>query len=425
MEFKFRAVDDRPPMYHSPASTAVYFTEQALRGKGMVSAGFSTMDPRSNPEQMRSPNDFREAFQWELEKERIREEILVAEIARRRVIEAEVRRELMMEREMAMQRLTATSMAEGFSVEERLAVRLESRLPLLHPLDSSVFPRQGNQCDMFPMTRLPDATVFDVKPPSEIKTDKLIVRAEGGVHMGNDTEAFTIHQAKPNPNLSGAKRKAVTLPAGSFSELPPFGLKKRPKEEWSCALCQVSATSEKLLNEHLRGKKHKAKERGLRAQRMGKIASSTSVPQGTTKPSLLTETTDMGSSGKARVAGESHRQNKTGGGSDQKIDMTGDSKNKNEHVPCQKIQIAEDSKKTYGMPIDQQAEKITELIKKEKKFKFWCEMCQIGAYSPVVMEAHKRGRKHSARLDNLGKKDGGVLSTSNKSSSDVAEKARQ
>ena len=33
--------------------------------------------------------------------------------------------------------------------------------------------------------------------------------------------------------------------------------------DWSCALCQVSATSEAGLNQHLEGKKHKAKQESL------------------------------------------------------------------------------------------------------------------------------------------------------------------
>ncbi|KAG7942509.1 hypothetical protein I3843_16G106400 [Carya illinoinensis] len=135
---------------------------------------------------MRNPNDVREAIQRELEKERIREEIMVADIARRRVLEEEVRRELMMEREIAMLRLTAGRlsseellmkqlireeiiaaemtrrrvleaevrrelmveqemamwrvMAMGLSLEEPLAMRLDSRLPPRYPFDGRAFP---------------------------------------------------------------------------------------------------------------------------------------------------------------------------------------------------------------------------------------------------------------------------------------------
>ncbi|KAL6972910.1 hypothetical protein U1Q18_027085, partial [Sarracenia purpurea var. burkii] len=41
------------------------------------------------------------------------------------------------------------------------------------------------------------------------------------------------------------------------------------KEELSCALCQVTASSEHTLNDHLRGKKHKAKAARLKAKHHG------------------------------------------------------------------------------------------------------------------------------------------------------------
>jgi hypothetical protein len=196
-------------------------------------------------------------------------------------------------------------------------------------------------------------------------------------------------QAKPHPNLSGAKRKAETSSAGVTSELPPFGLKKRPKEEWSCALCQVSSSSERVLNEHLQGRRHKAKEAGLRAQRMGKSASSTPLPKKTTKPSKLIITTAFATSGpEAKVVKKSLQQNEIGGGSD---------KNKS----------AKDYEKTNGTTTEQGADKTAEL-NKEKVFKFWCEMCQIGAYSQVVMENHQKGKKHKAQLQKLVKTHGVV-----------------
>ena len=92
-------------------------------------------------------------------------------------------------------------------------------------------------------------------------------------------------QAKPTPNISGAKRKAETTSAGGTSELPPFGIKNRPKDEWSCAICQFSALSERALNEHLQGRKHKANEAGLRAQRRGRSISSTPSTKKSTMPS--------------------------------------------------------------------------------------------------------------------------------------------
>lgn len=69
-------------------------------------------------------------------------------------------------------------------------------------------------------------------------------------------------QVKPSEQkLSGTKRKAVAN-AGA-SKLP------KPQKDWSCALCQVSATSEERLNDHLQGKKHKANLLKLDASKTG------------------------------------------------------------------------------------------------------------------------------------------------------------
>ncbi|KAJ1439445.1 Zinc finger C2H2 superfamily [Sesbania bispinosa] len=80
-------------------------------------------------------------------------------------------------------------------------------------------------------------------------------------------------QAKPDPNQYDSKKKAAT-PTVYGSKQSPLALKKKPKEEWSCALCQISATNAKGLNEHLLGRKHKAKEAPLSTQKIGRARGS-------------------------------------------------------------------------------------------------------------------------------------------------------
>jgi len=58
--------------------------------------------------------------------------------------------------------------------------------------------------------------------------------------------------------VSGVKRKADA----SSATTKPTKLQTAARD-WSCALCQVSATSEAGLNQHLEGKKHKAKQESL------------------------------------------------------------------------------------------------------------------------------------------------------------------
>ncbi|KAL2946846.1 hypothetical protein AAZX31_20G039000 [Glycine max] len=62
--------------------------------------------------------------------------------------------------------------------------------------------------------------------------------------------------AKLDADDYGAKRKAITPPVVDESE----SMEKKPKQEWSCSLCQITASREKQLNGHRQGKKYKAKK---------------------------------------------------------------------------------------------------------------------------------------------------------------------
>ncbi|PQP98406.1 uncharacterized protein Pyn_21989 [Prunus yedoensis var. nudiflora] len=189
-------------------------------------------------------------------------------------------------------------------------------------------------------------------------------------------------EAKPDPNLSGVKRK--TPPTAGASELPPTGLKKKPKEIWSCAMCQVSARSQKVFNQHLNGKKHKANEARLRAQKLGKSSSSAPLSKQTAKfsePEEVRELLDPSD------------------GLDEKMQDACTSKEKKEELPMQKDQCREDLKIQDEVEVVQGPGR-KEAVRK-KKFKFWCERCKVGAYSPNVMLAHMTGKKHIAKCQEV------------------------
>lgn len=176
-------------------------------------------------------------------------------------------------------------------------------------------------------------------------------------------------QGKPNTSITGVKRKAATPPAAATSELALVGLKKQPKEEWSCAICQVSATSERGLNEHLEGKKHKAKEAGLRAQKTGKNFGIGLVPKKMPTPIKLAET--------------NARQSLVQGMEIEKKPPLLKKK------PLLHLKQDTDVSKTEDGKMEENW---------KKKFRFWCEMCQAGAFSEKVMNNHRRGKKHVGRL---------------------------
>ncbi|XP_062078442.1 uncharacterized protein LOC133782965 isoform X2 [Humulus lupulus] len=499
MEFKFRAVDDRPPppppFFNSSAqpysgqhfSPSTNFTRSTLpnRSYGSPFGDFRHYrGPTRNPVDIRGLNTM-----LEFGRSRVREEIILSEIARRRELEMEVRRDIMLlERQIGMQRETTS---EGLvrwggtqngnprlpmmdSFDERLALSSRSAstafgaLPLAHPLDNIALKLNTSSVDK----------------------DKLIVLA------------------KPNPNDFGAKRKATTTPTLDDIEEHPFGLKKKPREEWSCALCHVTATNEKGLNEHLQCKKHKVREAGLLSQQTGK--SSINVPSkkktgNPLKPSIKCTKTCSALEVKAEVEekplgvgqnetvkdskstlelpiptlddnkehpfglkkkpkeewscalchvtatsekglnehlhGKKHKVREAGLLSQKigksSINVPSQKKTGNPSMKCTETssalevkaeveekplgvgqnETAKDSKSTLELPIpeDENGGKLNKTMRTDKKvkrkksepkiYKFWCEMCQVGCQSSKVMNDHKRGKKHKNSL-NAGPKFG-------------------
>ncbi|CAK8564289.1 unnamed protein product [Lathyrus sativus] len=215
MEFKFRAVDYvKPPSTtsHSLSPLTYLPPDRSLQLDGSFSG-------------LRMPLSGEAALRRELEKEQIRWEIL-----RRRELEEEVRRELAMEREL------------GISIQRPL-MNMQGLMP--HWSSSTVM----NPVSLAHFGASQPQSIF---PPAEINPSPEI-----------SDKGKVIVLAKPDPELFNAKRKATTPPV-SKNEPLAFSLKKKSKEEWSCALCEVKATSESGLNAHLNGKKHKAREAAQR-----------------------------------------------------------------------------------------------------------------------------------------------------------------
>ncbi|XWS26237.1 hypothetical protein CRYUN_Cryun26dG0014300 [Craigia yunnanensis] len=377
MEFKFRAVDNRPPNHFSFSSSSF----NSLSGQGFrPHPNFNRPDP----------------IQWELEKAQIREEIIASEIVRRRALEAEVRRELMAEWEMAARHRARET---GLSFEHRLTMRLDHRLPFMHHFNNNHHRWRLQERSNFlppPLPMLPprvtDVLDTEVKGTSEGNKNKLII------------------MAKPNPNyVVGAKRKTPPPAGAGELPLPLISLKRKPNEEWSCAICQVSVTSEKGLTEHIQGRKHKVNEARLKAQRMEKNSNATTWPKKPRQHANAAEmpvTTGLGS--ETETEEKLPQLSKNVDSSDQKLEDREKLKNKKDELLIKREKKAERSRKKlnsllkkHGPSVDK-VERTPELGKK-KKYEFWCQICLVGVHSEVVMETHVKGRRHIARLRELDK----------------------
>ncbi|KAI3801710.1 hypothetical protein L1987_29823 [Smallanthus sonchifolius] len=348
MNFKLRATDSdaqdqQNPIHHS--STFSIFTKQA------IPAGY----PNEHSDKLRRRFEMTEAIRRELEKERIREEIIAEEVARRRVLEAEVRNELMIERQMAMRT------GAPFSHTNLFEPKTLHRQPIGQ--EEKLDGKYGRGC-----CNLREIRGFSVSP-FQVLADSPKIK---GIPEDNKKQVIVLPNGE---NVSGTKRKLAPPVSEGSSKRGSDRLKRKVKEEWSCAICQVSTTSERGLTEHVKGKKHRAKEAALVAQKTG---ANFGLGVATMKPVInLSSSLENKSETVKEVVDQTLETNKTSSISDPN-EMNGENK--------------------------------------KDRFKFWCEMCEVRAYSETVMNAHKEGKKHLTSLVKLCRKrkvDSEVSATAN------------
>ncbi|XP_028760868.1 UBP1-associated proteins 1C isoform X2 [Neltuma alba] len=365
MEFNFRAGDLRTPSFQLPSLVQSHFSDPSL-----LRGGF----PVPNTEQIRNPNAHGDDILRKLEKERIRQEIISGEIARRRMLEEEVRRELMLERELAFRR----SLGEKFLLDEQMAIGLNPRLNVIPAYDT----RPLGERISFPQT-VPQLAQ-SVKPADpKINMEKLIMLAQ------------------PSPEMYRQKRKAVKQDADDDAEHCPV-VNKKPKDDWSCELCSVRVTSEKAFNEHLQGKKHKARESAKkRMQKTDTNAGSSSTSKNVEHSPKPIETTVTATTSDLEADVQAQPEVTRVGKDVVEV------KTKDEEVVV-KIQSTQDAEKQKGTEAEQA--RIPDAV--NKRYKFWCDLCHVGSFSPVVMENHRLGRKHTNRLKRLQRNADSAPSTS-------------
>lgn len=312
------------------------------------------------------PHSHDMAIQIELEKERIRRGIIMSEIAiGRHILEAELRRELMMERELTL-RQGNTRFSSGSALE--MGFNSPMRLPLMSAGadERSLHESSGRE-------RLNDKHKIAISeaPAVWIGTDDLrIVEVNPGTRQGKEKEKIVL-QAKTDDHISGLKRKIETPDAiGS----PPGNIVvKKAKREWFCDLCQVSVTSERGLSEHLQGRKHKAKEAASKVQSAGKNYCIGFCPKKAKKIVQVAKAANPNIEEGLKLTSESFPIEK-------------------DELP--KVLEGLKPKKWKKTKLVSKIMPKRSVLEKKKKYKHWCEMCQVGAFSEDVMNAHIRGKKH-------------------------------
>ncbi|KAK7347609.1 hypothetical protein VNO80_22145 [Phaseolus coccineus] len=439
MEFKFRDGENRSFTTLSPQQRpltnvpSVSGHGHPLRG-GFPSpggfpgsGGFRSIIPSSprvyptsvpiNAEEAIRREMVREQIRRELEKEEIRREILAGEMAWRRDLEEEVRRELASERalRMPMQRMEGVAFGEGV-----FSLSMNPRMRLNNP-DHSINISGGPQPQLAPKV---DITQFNKQMPNETLTnqDKVIKLAKPNA----DLLSLKCKEVL-DVNVGSAKRKLVTPFPGDDNHAGS-SLQKKPKKEWSCALCQIVATSEKGLNDHLQGKKHKVKAASLTTKKMGLDARQdgetlgsgiSPVDKDKDKVELSALCQVVATSEKDlndHLQGKKHKV-KAASLTTQKMGLdarqdgetlgSGISPEDKGKVELIKMDLAvQKSHDSGGIDTENEATTEKEVLKTKalttrKKFEFLCAYCQVRTQSEVVMESHKSGKKHLANITKL------------------------
>ncbi|GMQ06854.1 hypothetical protein CsSME_00051288 [Camellia sinensis var. sinensis] len=318
----------------------------------------------------------------EMEKRRIREEILTAEqLLRRRELEAEIVREIMMEREIFMQQgslglplrrpegqgVLSLGRRHGFGIGERPVTGL-SWQEARSDGTLSMVRREGGGAR--------GGSLFQCQPEAAMATHGIAIKPTYDLSNGQ-----VLPMVKPtNSSVAGMKRKFEASIAECGDGTPSVNVGKKIQKEWSCALCHVTVTCERHLQEHLKGRKHKAKERALwesntKVNNNPSNSNQLVVPSGHKKPNL-----------------DGHRD----GNHEKMNDMDNVDNGVQQKANLEKINGgAKESEMQTNLEYD---------------FKFWCTMCKVGTTSEVLMTAHQTGKEHITLLQENG---GGVIAIKN------------
>ncbi|KAI3811328.1 hypothetical protein L1987_21049 [Smallanthus sonchifolius] len=259
----------------------------------------------------------------------------------RREFEKERIREEIIEEEVARRRLLEAEVRHELMMEHEMAmIQQEEKLVM------SVDGKYGRGGHLREIRAFSGSTFQLLGDSPKIK----------GIPEDNKKEVIFLGKLN-DETVSGTKRKSASPVSEGSSQHGSDRSKKKAKEERSCAICHVSTTSERSLTEHLQGKKHRAKEAALVAKKTG---------------------ANFG----LGVATKNHI-----------INPSSSLEKKSETVKEAVDQTSEANK--TSSTFDQND------VNKKDKFKFWCEMCQVGALSETVMNTHRERMKHLAPKEKM------------------------
>ncbi|PRQ24235.1 putative transcription factor C2H2 family [Rosa chinensis] len=174
---------------------------------------------------------------------------------------------------------------------------------------------------------------------------------------------------------------------------------KEVQKEWTCALCQVTTSSESILNSHLQGRRHKAAYEALKARNqafVSKIA-----------PASSAETSNQPNKEPGKSIPSS--------GSKQKVPVSENVQGQKNSSPAQitKKHHKQKEERADGVSSNGQKGKIPIHVEKVQsqqtkpnkvprvKSSLWCTICSIRCPGEIDLLSHLKGKKHKEKVQEL------------------------
>ena len=182
-------------------------------------------------------------------------------------------------------------------------------------------------------------------------------------------------------NRTSATKEGTAVAVATVRELPDIPMPKEVRKEWTCEICQLTVLSEKTLNLHLQGKKHKTTE-ALKAKNQPNI-----VPASTTKkteqpieePQKTLSTKEWKHRTITNNEGEQHAYSMSVSASTAKLF---DQPSKEEHE--KRVSMSNSA-------LEQKNEAVSEEY-------YRCNLCNTNCTGENDLASHYNGRKHKARI---------------------------
>ncbi|XP_009793396.1 uncharacterized protein [Nicotiana sylvestris] len=199
--------------------------------------------------------------------------------------------------------------------------------------------------------------------------------------IASKVESVKENQIQIEKKTVGMRVEEMIVPADVEEiKLPEITSVKQVQTEWTCAVCQVTTTSEHNLKSHLNGGKHKAKCEELKTCKQ--VAKSEGISPVTTKSSQLNQA-------QVKHAAAAQSEHSTNEAAEPKQVKS---------VKEKLVQIKE-----TAFPADNTKEiKLRETNSLKNVQKEWtCAVCQVTTTSEHDLKCHLLGRKHREKCEEL------------------------